>query len=86
MSLSQEKQDKSIFDDRRAESPEHSIWWEQLSLAQKFSAGSLGKFGYELKFIRHEEGYSLAVMYCNGCLTVINEDGSINTNPNIQIR
>lgn len=32
--------------ERRQTSPEHSTWWNKLSLAQKFSASSLGKFGY----------------------------------------
>jgi hypothetical protein len=86
MSLSQSKQDHSILHDRRSVPPELSIWWEKLSLAQKFSANSLGQFGYELKFIRNEEGSSLAVLSCNGCITVINEDGSIDTHPTIIIR
>jgi hypothetical protein len=79
-------QKEKILDDRISEPPEQSIWWEQLSLAQKFSASSLGKFGYELNFIRHEEGHSLAVLHCNDSITVINEDGSINTHPKIDIR
>ncbi len=72
--------------DRRQEAPEHSVWWSKLSLAQKFSASSLGKFGYELSFVRHEQGHSLAVLTCNSGVAVITEDGDINTSPNIQIR
>jgi hypothetical protein len=72
--------------ERRAEQPEHSIWWSKLTLAQKFSASSLGKFGYELSFIRNDNGHSLAVLTCNGGLAVITEDGEINTSPNIKIR
>jgi len=75
-----------ILDDRRVESPEQSIWWDQLSLAQKFSASSLSKFGYELNFIRNEKGHSLAVLHCNDSITVIKEDGVINTHPKIDIR
>jgi len=44
-------------------------------LAQKFSASSLGKFGYELAFVRNYPG-----------VAVITEDGDINTAPNIHIR
>jgi hypothetical protein len=72
--------------DRRREPPEQSVWWNKLSLAQKFSASSLGKFGYELAFVRNENGHSLAVMRCNGGIAVISEDGDINTNPEIKIR
>ncbi|QBG37101.1 hypothetical protein [Litorilituus sediminis] len=72
--------------ERRREAPEQSVWWEKLSLAQKFSASSLGKFGYELSFVRNEQGRSLAVLTCSGGVAVITEDGEINTSPNIQIR
>ncbi len=72
--------------ERRAETPEQSVWWSQLSLAQKFSASSLGKFGYELLFIRNENGHSLAVLDCNGGVAVVSEDGDINTMSNIMVR
>jgi len=77
---------KRVLVERRAVQPEHSVWWDKLSLAQKFSASSLGKFGYELSFIRNENGHSLAVLTCRGGIAVISEDGEINTSPNIQIR
>ena len=72
--------------ERRHEPPEQSVWWSKLSLAQKFSASSLGKFGYELAFVRHENGKSLAVLICNGGVAVVSEDGDINTSPDINIR
>lgn len=72
--------------ERRKEPPEKSVWWNKLSLAQKFSASSLGRFGYELKFVRNENGHSIAVLMCNGGVAVISEDGEIDTSPNIQIR
>jgi hypothetical protein len=72
--------------DRRKEPPEQSVWWSQLSLAQKFSASSLGKFGYELHFVRHDQGRRLAVLMCNSGVAVITEDGEINTSPDIKIR
>ena len=72
--------------ERRKESPEQSVWWNKLSLAQKFSASSLGKFGYELSFVRNDDGHSLAVLQCSGGLSVISEDGDIDTSPIIAIR
>lgn len=72
--------------ERRTEAPEQSVWWNKLSLAQKFSASSLGKFGYELSFVRNEQGRSIAVLTCSGGVAVITEDGDINTSPNIKIR
>jgi hypothetical protein len=72
--------------DRRQEPPEQSVWWSKLSLAQKFSASSLGKFGYELRFVRNEQGHSLAILTCHTGVAVITEDGDINTSPNISIR
>ena len=71
---------------RRKEVPEQSIWWSKLSLAQKFSASSLGKFGYELSFIRNHEGHSLAVLRCDSGIAVVTEDGDINTSSNIKMR
>ena len=72
--------------ERRREPPEQSVWWSKLSLAQKFSASSLGKFGYELSFVRNELGKSLAVLICHGGMATIAEDGEINTAPNITLR
>ena len=80
------EQSKGTLVERRGEQPEHSVWWSKLSLAQKFSASSLGKFGYELAFIRNENGHSLAILTCNGGIAVVTEDGEINTSPNIRIR
>lgn len=72
--------------DRRQNTPEHSALWKELSLAQKFSASSLGKFGYELAFVRNEKGRNLAVLTCNSGVVIITEDGDINTCPEIRIR
>ncbi len=72
--------------DRRQEPPEQSVWWSKLSLAQKFSASSLGKFAYELRFIRNQRGHSLAVLTCKTGVAVVTEDGDINTSPDIKMR
>ena len=72
--------------ERRKEAPEQSVWWNKLSLAQKFSASSLGQFGYELSFVRNEQGQSLAVLECSGGIATISEDGEINTSPIVHIR
>jgi hypothetical protein len=72
--------------ERRQTVPEHSVWWNKLSLAQKFSASSLGKFGYELAFVRKDQGQSIAVLTCDSGVAVITEDGDINSNPDIHIR
>jgi len=72
--------------DRRQEAPEHSAWWKKLSLAQKFSASSLGKFGYELLFVRNEQGRSIAVLDNSTGTVTITEDGEINSSPDLVIR
>jgi len=77
---------KQTMTERRSEPPEQSVWWNKLSLAQKFSASSLGKFGYELSFVRNENGHSQAILVCNGGVAVISDDGEINTSPNLTIR
>ena len=78
-------QEKPMLE-RRQRSPEQSVWWNKLSLAQKFSASSLGKFGYELSFVRNEGDQRLAVLTCSSGIAVITEDGDINTSPSIHIR
>ncbi len=78
-------QDEPMLE-RRHTSPEQSVWWNKLSLAQKFSASSLGKFGYEISFVRNEQGHSLAVLMCSSGVAVIAEDGDIDTSPTIKIR
>lgn len=72
--------------ERRKEAPEQSVWWHKLSLAQQFSASSLGKFGYELTFVRNNKGHSLAILQCSGGVAVISENGDIDTSSNITIR
>jgi hypothetical protein len=74
------------FVERRSEPPEKSVWWSKLSLAQKFSVSSLGKFGYELDFVRNENGHSLAFLSCNGGIAIITEEGDINSSPKVNIR
>lgn len=72
--------------ERRRIAPEQSMSWGKLSLAQKFSASSLGKFGYELAFIRRDGSATSAILLCSGGVAVISDDGEIDTSPNIKIR
>ena len=61
--------------------------WTKLTLAQRFSAQSLTKYGYELRFTRFTTKGSTAVLVLkNGTPATISEDGDINTTPDIQIR
>ncbi|WP_175623927.1 hypothetical protein [Pseudocolwellia agarivorans] len=77
---------KSPITERRNESAKAPVWWSKLTLAQKFSASSLGKFGYELLFIRHVKGQDIAVLQCNGGIATITPDGEINTTAKIKLR
>jgi hypothetical protein len=61
--------------------------WPRLTLAQRFSATSLTKYGYELMFVRNSRSGSTAVMVLkNGTAATISDDGDINTTPDIEIR
>lgn len=73
-------------EERRSEPPHKSVWWNKLSLAQKFSVSSLSKFGYQLEFIRHQNGHNLAVLTCNDAVAVVKEDGVIDTDSKIKLR
>ena len=77
---------KSTITERRNVSQDVSMWWSKLTLAQKFSASSLGKFGYELQFIRNVNGKNVAVLQCNGGIAIISPDGEINTSADVKLR
>ena len=66
---------------------ENNNEWKKLTLAQRFSAQSLTKYGYELRFTRFSSKGSTAVLVLkNGTPATISEDGDINTTSDIQIR
>jgi len=72
--------------ERRQSFVESPALWNILSLAQKFSVSSLGKFGYELSFVRNDEGHNLAVLTCNSGVAVVTEDGDINITNSLKVR
>ncbi len=72
--------------ERRHCQTEHEDLWDRLTLAQKFSAGSLAKYGYDLAFIRNSASGSLAIMLQDDKSTTIASDGTIDPNPSITIR
>lgn len=73
--------------ERREETLSHTDeLWENLTLAQKFSASSLTQFGYKLSFIRDHHHTHVAILSCNENIATISKSGEINTHPNIKIR
>jgi hypothetical protein len=72
--------------ERRLKDPVDSELWSKLTLAQKFSASSLAKYGYELAFIRCSAAGNVAVMQREGNTTIISCEGDINTSSDILIR
>lgn len=61
--------------------------WQKLTLAQRFSALSLSKYGYKLRFIRFtSEGSTAVLLLKNGEPATISADGDINASPDIQLR
>ena len=72
--------------ERRHHDADYQALWSELTLAQKFSASSLAKYGYELAFIRHSSAGNLAIMLQDNNTSTISSDGVINSDPNIIIR
>ncbi len=72
--------------ERRSYQGKFQDLWAELTLAQKFSASSLSKYGYELAFIRHSASGNIAIMLLDDNATTISCDGDINTTPEITIR
>ncbi len=60
--------------------------WQNLTLAQKFSASNLMQFGYKLSFIRDYHNTHIAILTCDENIAVISKIGEINTQPKINIR
>ncbi|MCJ8319425.1 MAG: hypothetical protein MJK12_07315 [Colwellia sp.] len=78
---------RELLLERRSVLSTSSNLWDQLTLAQKFSASSLTQFGYELAFIRESNSpENLAVLLCGQTSATITNDGEINTAPQIIIR
>jgi hypothetical protein len=44
------------------------------------------QFGYDLSFIRNSNSGSLAILQCNGKAATINDEGEVNSTPDIIIR
>ena len=72
--------------ERRKKQLTSAEWWDRLTLAQKFAASTLTHFGYELAFIRRTENGLLAVLRCGDSLAVIDNEGGIDTEPDIRVR
>ncbi len=72
--------------ERRYYQNDYQSLWSELTLAQKFSASSLSKYGYELAFIRHSAAGNIAVMLLNDNASTISCDGMIDSSPDIIIR
>jgi len=53
--------------------------WENLSLAQKFSAASLAQFGFVLDYIYRNNNQAIAILKQGVNVASIKMDGSINT-------
>ncbi|TPH12831.1 hypothetical protein [Litorilituus lipolyticus] len=71
---------------RRRKALESYPWWSELNYAQKLSAGSLFNFGYDIEFIRREDDITLVVMSLDNVTVTVNQDGLIDTHPDIKRR
>jgi hypothetical protein len=73
-------------EERRKSSLAQSVLWRKLSEEQKINAESLSKFGYDLEFMRNESADKIIIMLNGNNIATINENGDIDTNPDIKIR
>ena len=75
-----------VQEERRHSCPSKHALWKQLSVTQQASVSSMYSYGYELSFIRTENEVKYVVMLLNEAVIVIDEEGSIDTQPSIHIR
>jgi len=71
---------------RRRRLLESCEWWDYLNYAQKFSVSSLYKFGYDISFVRRTGHLSIVVMHIDGREVTVDQDGLIDTHPDIKTR
>ena len=72
--------------ERRQMDKDIHFFWDDLSLAQKFSVAELQRFGYDLLFVRHIANGSLAVLAAGSKMAAIDVDGQIDTEPRVVLR
>lgn len=60
--------------------------WNDLSLPQQLAANELGQFGYHLAFVRKSNNENTAVMMVDDRIATIDEEGSVNTSPDLVLR
>jgi len=72
--------------ERRQMDKDIHFFWDDLSLAQKFSVAELQRFGYDLLFVRHIANGSLAVLSAGSKMAAIDVDGQIDTEPQVVLR
>jgi hypothetical protein len=72
--------------DRRHYQVSEDNLWDRLTLAQQFSAGSLGQLGYKLCFIRHVNHSALAILKLGNEVATISIDGQINISKSLKFR
>ena len=71
---------------RRRRPVESHVWWDHLNYAQKFAVSSLYHYGYEICFVRKEKHGSLVIMSLDDKLATVDQDGLIDTNPDVKCR
>jgi len=84
--IMENKQPRDSLIERRHMTSEQQDCWDKLTLAQKFSASSLAKYGYELAFVRSSSSGNVAILLRDGCCTTISNTGEIDTNPELYYR
>jgi len=61
-------------------------WWNCLNHAQKVEVSSLYETGYKINFVRQVKQSSIVVMSRRGNQVIVDQDGLVDTNPDIKIR
>lgn len=72
--------------DNRVKTYDQNSMWGKLNLSQRYSASSLGQFGYTLSHVRTFGQSTMAIMKQNDKMATINNLGAINTNPGVKRR
>lgn len=80
------KHSTTTQEERRYSCPSKHAMWAQLSVTQQSAVSSMYNYGYNLAFIRTESEQQSVVMQLNEAVVLIDGDGNIDTQPNIDKR
>jgi len=72
--------------ERRHTRSSRNVLLNRLSMSQKCAVNNLTQYGYQYAFSRATDAGQLAILTCGNNIATVDEQGDIDTTPEIEIR